>query len=219
MSNYSQTTNFTSKDSLPSGTLAKRIRGSEFDVEFAAISSAVASKADITYVDTEVATKQDEITAGTTSQYYRGDKTFQTLNAAAISDSTTTGRSVLTAADAAAARTAISAGDVTTDTDQTITGSKRGAVTTDNDLSFDMNVGNNFSCTPTGTGTLTFTNITAGQSGFILLVNGSNYTISAAATTKISTTDLTRISASGTYLVSYFSNGTNVYCVASGSLV
>jgi hypothetical protein len=109
-------------------------------------------------------------------------------------------------------------GDVTLGTAQTITASKRGTVTTDNDLSFDMNVTNNFFCTTAGSGTLTFTNITAGQSGFILLVNASNHTISAASTTKITAADLSRISATGTYLVSYFSNGTNVFCVASGNL-
>jgi hypothetical protein len=101
---------------------------------------------------------------------------------------------------------------------QTFTASQRGTVTTDNDGSFDMNVTNNFKCTPTGSFTLTFTNITAGQSGFILLVNGSNYTVSAAATTKVVSGTLTTISATGTYLLSYFSDGTNVFVVNSGAL-
>lgn len=101
---------------------------------------------------------------------------------------------------------------------QTFTASQRGTVTTDNDLSFDMNVTNNFKCTPTAGGALTFTNITAGQSGFVLLVNGSNYAITAAATTKMATGALTTISATGTYLLSYFSDGTNVYVVNSGAL-
>jgi hypothetical protein len=104
------------------------------------------------------------------------------------------------------------------DVDQAWTGAQRGTVTTDNDGSFDMNVTNNFTCTPTAGFTLTFTNITAGQSGFILLVNGSNYTISAAATTKIKAASLTTISATGTYLLGYFSNGTNVYVTASSNL-
>ncbi|NBW20009.1 MAG: hypothetical protein EBR82_69770 [Caulobacteraceae bacterium] len=81
-----------------------------------------------------------------------------------------------------------------------------------------MNVTNNFKCTPSAGGALTFTNITAGQSGFILLVNGSNYSITAAATTKMATGALTTISATGTYLLSYFSDGTNVYVVNSGAL-
>ena len=105
------------------------------------------------------------------------------------------------------------------DTADTLTASFRGSVTTDNDLSFDMNTTNNFSCTPTANGTLTFTNITAGQSGNIYLVNGSNYAISAAATTYISAADLSAISASGTYYLSYYSpDGTNVMVSASAAV-
>ena len=47
MSNYSKTTNFTAKDSLPSGDRGKIIQGTEFDTEFTAISTAVATKADL----------------------------------------------------------------------------------------------------------------------------------------------------------------------------
>lgn len=104
------------------------------------------------------------------------------------------------------------------DAAQTFTTSQRGTVTTDNDGSFDMNVTNNFKCTPTGSITLTFTNITSGQSGFILLVNGSNYTVSAHANTKVATGALAAMSATGTYLLSYFSDGTNVFVVNSGAL-
>lgn len=46
MSNYVKTTNFTSKDSLASGNPLKIVKGAEFDVEFNAIATAVASKAD-----------------------------------------------------------------------------------------------------------------------------------------------------------------------------
>ena len=105
-----------------------------------------------------------------------------------------------------------------TDTAQTFTVSQRGTVTTDNDGSFDLSVTNNFACTPTGSFTLTFTNMTAGQSGFILLVNGSNYTVSAHANTKVVSGSLTTISATGTYLLSYWTNGTNTYVVNSGAL-
>jgi hypothetical protein len=101
---------------------------------------------------------------------------------------------------------------------QTFTLSQRGTVTTDNDGSFDMSVTNNFSCTPSGTFALTFTNITAGQSGYILLINTGGHAVTAAATTKVGTTFLTGVSAAGTYLLSYFSNGTNVYVTASGVL-
>jgi hypothetical protein len=104
------------------------------------------------------------------------------------------------------------------DGDNTWSGAQRGTVTTDNDLSFDQSVTNNFFCTPSAGGTLTFTNHTAGQSGFVLLVNGSNSAITAAATTKINSADLTTISATGTYLLSYLDNGTNAYVVVSKEL-
>lgn len=46
MSNYTPTTDFASKDNLPSGDPAKTIRGVDFSTEFSSISTAVASKAD-----------------------------------------------------------------------------------------------------------------------------------------------------------------------------
>ena len=45
MSSYTKTTNFTAKDTLPSGNTNKVVRGAEFDVEFSAIATAVNSKA------------------------------------------------------------------------------------------------------------------------------------------------------------------------------
>jgi hypothetical protein len=103
-------------------------------------------------------------------------------------------------------------------TASTWTAPQRGTVTTDNDGSFDLSVTNNFACTPTGSVTLTFTNMTSGQSGFILFVNGSNYTVSAHANTKVATGALTTLSATGTYLISYWTNGTNTYIVNSTAL-
>jgi hypothetical protein len=103
------------------------------------------------------------------------------------------------------------------DTADTLTAPFRGTVTTDNDLSFDLDVTNNFSCTPSGAGTLTFTNHTDGQSGFVWLDNTGGHAISAAATTKINAADLTAISTAGVYTLSYFDNGTNAYVSVSRS--
>jgi len=47
MSDYSKSTNFTTKDTLPTGNAGKIVKGTELDTEFTAISSAIASKADI----------------------------------------------------------------------------------------------------------------------------------------------------------------------------
>lgn len=104
------------------------------------------------------------------------------------------------------------------DTVSTWSASQRGTLTTDNDLSFDLSVTNNFFCTPTAGGALTFTNHTSGQSGFIKLVNGSNYAITAAATTKVDSSLLSTISATGTYILTYFDDGTNAYVVGSKAL-
>lgn len=105
-----------------------------------------------------------------------------------------------------------------TDAAQTFAASQRGTVTTDNDGSFDMNVTNNFQCTPSGTFALTFTNITSGQSGYVLLINTSGVAVTAAATTKVNATFLSTVSAAGTYLLSYFSAGGNVYVTTSGAM-
>ena len=47
MTDYTKSTNFTSKDSLSTGNPLKIIKGTEFDTEFNAISTAIATKADI----------------------------------------------------------------------------------------------------------------------------------------------------------------------------
>jgi hypothetical protein len=47
MSNYTKATNFTAKDTLPSGNSGKIIKGTEIDVELTAVASAISSKADI----------------------------------------------------------------------------------------------------------------------------------------------------------------------------
>lgn len=112
-----------------------------------------------------------------------------------------------------------------TDIDKTTTGTGinilapvRSTLITENDLSFNLNSKNNFSCNLTTSSTLTFTNIAEGQSGFIKLVNSGNYAILADITTKISANTLSRISLAGTYILSYFSDGINVFVVASESL-
>lgn len=45
MSDYNKSTNFTAKDTLPSGNSGKIVKGTELDIEFTNIASAVASKA------------------------------------------------------------------------------------------------------------------------------------------------------------------------------
>jgi hypothetical protein len=47
MADYNKSTNFTAKDTLPTGNAGKIVKGTEIDIELTAISNAIASKADI----------------------------------------------------------------------------------------------------------------------------------------------------------------------------
>jgi hypothetical protein len=100
-------------------------------------------------------------------------------------------------------------------TTNTFTGVNRNALTADNDGSFDMNANNNFKCTPAGGITLTFTNFSDGQSGYILLINSGGHTVSLHANSKADANLATTVSSAGTYLISYLSDGTNAYLTNS----
>lgn len=71
MSNYTKTTDFASKDSLPTGDPSKIIKGTEINTEFANIQVAVNSKSDTaspTFTGTVTATTVNvtgTLTAGT----------------------------------------------------------------------------------------------------------------------------------------------------------
>ena len=97
-----------------------------------------------------------------------------------------------------------------------------GHVTTDNDGSFDLAVGNDFKCTTAGGLTLTFTNAAAGQSGNIMFINGGNHTIAAHASVAINADVLTAISASGTYHLAYYcsaASGNNTILVSGSAIL
>ena len=102
-----------------------------------------------------------------------------------------------------------------TDTDSSWTGSQRATAVTDNDGSYDMDLGQNFITTPSGSTAITFTNITNGQSGFIKLINSGGHTISLASNSKGDANLATTVTTAGTYLLSYFSDGTDVWLTNS----
>ena len=112
---------------------------------------------------------------------------------------------------------AIDSTELTVDftSDNSWTGSQRATTVTDNDGSYDMNGGQNFVTTPSGSTTITFTNIANGQSGFIKLINSGGETISLHANSKGDANLATTVSTAGTYLLSYFSDGTDVWLTNS----
>ena len=123
-------------------------------------------------------------------------------------------------ADATVASIATGTTIFTMNDDVGVSGRAVGHVTTDNDGSFDLAVGNDFKCTTAGGLTLTFTNAAAGQSGNIMFVNGGNHTIAAHADVAISADSLTAISATGTYHLAYYcsaASGSNSILVSASA--
>ena len=100
-------------------------------------------------------------------------------------------------------------------TDQSWTGSQRATLVTDNDGSFDLNAGQNFKCTPAGGLTLTFTNFANGQSGYIILVNSGGHAIARHSDTIADGNFVSTVSAAGTYIISYISDGTDAFLTNS----
>ena len=103
-----------------------------------------------------------------------------------------------------------------TDVDQSWAGTQRGTPSTVTDGTLDLDTANNFKYTPGAADTLEFSNETAGQAGFITLINPSAYTISLGSEVKKGAS--WDVSTAGTYLVSYYSDGTSVYVSASEAL-
>lgn len=105
---------------------------------------------------------------------------------------------------------------VTLAADQTWTGSQRGSPSAVTDGTFDLDTANNFHYTPGGADTLEFTNEETGQSGFVKVINTSGHVISLGSEVKKGAS--WDVSTAGTYLVTYYCDGTNVYVSASEAL-
>jgi hypothetical protein len=99
--------------------------------------------------------------------------------------------------------------------DNSWTGSQRATLLTDNDGSFDMNGAQNFKCTPTGDVELTFTNFANGQSGFVILDNSGGHAISRHGDTIADANFVSTVSAAGTYIISYISDGADAFLTNS----
>ena len=100
--------------------------------------------------------------------------------------------------------------------DNSWTGSQRGTPSVVTDGTLDLDTANNFKYTPGAADVLEFTNETSGQSGFITVINPSAYAISLGSEVKKGTS--WDVSTAGTYLATYYSDGTNVYVSASEAL-
>ncbi len=124
---------------------------------------------------------------------------------------------VETAADVTDATNVAAAGAGMLTADQSWAGSQRGTPSTVTDGTLDLDTANNFQYTPaTNPDTLEFSNEEAGQSGFIKVINASGKTIALGSEVKKGAS--WDVSTAGTYLVSYYCDGTDVYVSASEAL-
>ena len=110
-------------------------------------------------------------------------------------------------------------GDAVLATDQSWSGAQRGTPSTVTNGTLDLDAANNFLYTPGAADVLEFSNETTGQSGFIKLINPSGYTITLGSEVKAVYTFATDVTVAGTYLVTYFTDGTDVYVSSSAALV
>ena len=178
---------------------------------------------DLTAASAAAAANEFEINESGTSKKVTGSQISAFVKADLLDDTTVNftgtlqngGSNVVVDTDIGSTVQAYDADTLKADVADTLTAPFRGTITPDNDLSFDQNATNTFGCTPTAGAALTFTNHTAGQSGYVILDNSAGVAITAAATTKIHADDLTAISTAGVYLLSYFDNGTNAYVTVS----
>jgi len=85
MSDYSKSTNFTTKDTLPTGNSGKIVKGTELDTEFIAISSAISSKADVSSPALLGTPTTPTATAGTNTTQIASTAFVQTALAGAFS--------------------------------------------------------------------------------------------------------------------------------------
>ena len=95
-------------------------------------------------------------------------------------------------------------------------------ITAENDATYDLAVGNNFTTTTSGDVTLTFSNVAAGQSGCIKFVNDSNRSVSADTAVAINASVLTSLSTTGTYFLTYYvtaASGENTILVGAAAIL
>jgi hypothetical protein len=155
MSNYTQTTNFATKDALASGNPLKIVKGTEINTEFANIATAVATKAD------------------TASPTFTGTVTIPTLSVSGTS--TLTGIATLTAQPILSSLTA---------SKPVFTDASKGLVSTGT-LGADQGgtgVANNAAMTVTGSGNFAYTRTLTGVTNVTLPTTGTLATLAGTET-------------------------------------
>lgn len=207
MSNYNKSTNFATKDTLPTGDSGKIVKGTEIDNEFNAISSAIATKADLaspTFTGTPAAPTP-----------IAGTNTTQLATTAFVTAAVDTATGTIAIQDANAVD--ITGGTVANTAIKNYVESvvAIGTVTTAHTLSLTNGTVQTATLTASTACTFTMPTATAGKS-FILLLKQAATTGNGTATftgVKWSITGTPTITATAGKMdiLSFFSDGTNWY--------
>jgi hypothetical protein len=103
---------------------------------------------------------------------------------------------------------------------QNWTAPQRVPIVASNSGTFNMATGQDFTCAPSGSFTLAFTNAASGQAGIIILINPSAYTVSKSSYIKSIDTFLTTVSSAGSYMIGYYCyDATTVYLTSTDALI
>ncbi len=165
MADYVKATNFTAKDSLPSGNSGKIVKGTEIDTELTAIASAIASKANInspTFTGTPAAptaTTGSNTTQIATTAYVKQEIDAEGLGTIATQDSDDV---------------SITGGSITGITDLTVADGGTGA----------SSITANSVILGNGSSALSGNLVAPGTSGNVLTSNGTTWTSAAPATVR-----------------------------------
>ena len=163
MSDYSKSTNFTSKDTLPTGNAGKIVKGTELDTEFTAIASAISSKADVS--------SPALLGTPTTPTATTGTNTTQIASTAFVKASVDALGTIGTMAAQNKTAVDITGGTIVGITDLAVADGGTGASTL---TSKAVLIGN---------GTSAVTGVSPGTSGNVLKSDGTNWTSAAAPVT------------------------------------
>jgi hypothetical protein len=235
MADYNKSTNFTAKDTLPTGNSGKIVKGSEIDTELTAVSNAIASKSDInspTFTGTPAAPTATSgsnttqvanttfVTAAITALSL-GNMSTQAKTAVDITGGTIVGITDLAVADGGTGRSTLAANAVLvgngTSGVNTVAPGTNGNVLTSNGTAWT-------SATPTvvrglGLGGEVWNNVTSSRAFGSTYTNERGYPIMISATSNASGSSGLTISVNGTEV--YFNqaqwNGAGAY--GGGTLI